>query len=136
MKKLFFLFILIPLLSVAQTDTTLSENGSITSINEKGINALVRKYENILKAKNGVAGWRVQLAFKEKKEDADKIKINFIKLYSEIPAYLEYDAPYYRVRVGNCRTKLEAMKIQRQISKHFPGTYPVPEIINFSQLKH
>jgi hypothetical protein len=136
MKKLFFLFILIPLLSVAQTDTTLSENGSITSINEKGINALVRKYENILKAKNGVAGWRVQLMFKAKKEELKQLKIAFIKLYPKIPAYLEYDAPYYRVRVGNCRTKLEAMKIQRQISKHFPGTYPVPEIINFSQLKH
>ena len=136
MKKLFFLFILFPFLSVAQDDTTLSENGSITSINEKGINALVRKYENILKAKDGVDGWRVQLAFKEKKEDADKIKINFINLYSEIPAYLEYEAPYYRVRVGNCRTKLEAKKIKHMIGEKFPGAYPVPEIINFSQLEN
>jgi len=136
MKKLFFLFILFPFLSVAQTDTTLSENGSITSINEKGINALVRKYENILKAKNGVDGWRVQIMFKTKKAEIQQLKIAFIKLYPEIPAYLEYDTPYYRVRVGNCRTKLEAIKIQHQISKNFPGAYPVPEIINFSQLKN
>jgi len=136
MKKLFFLFILIPLLSVAQTDTTLSESGSITSINEKGINALVRKYENILKAKKGVAGWRVQLMFKTKKEDLKQLKIAFIKLYPEVPAYLEYEAPYYRIRVGNCRTKLEAIKIKALISKNFPGAYPVPEIINFSQLEN
>jgi len=136
MKKLFFLFILLPFLSVAQTDTTLSENGSIISINEKGIDALVSKYENILKAKNGVEGWRVQIMFKTKKEEIQQLKITFIKLYPKIPAYLEYDAPYYRVRVGNCRTKLEAIKIQRQISKNFPGAYPVPEIINFSQLKN
>ena len=136
MKKLFFLFILLPFLSVAQTDTTLSENGSITSINEKGIDALVSKYENILKAKNGVEGWRVQIMFKTKKEEIQQLKITFIKLYPKIPAYLEYDAPYYRVRVGNCRTKLEAIKIQSQISKNFPGAYAVPEIINFSQLKN
>ena len=136
MKKLFFLFILLPFLSIAQTDTTLSENGSITSINEKGIDALVSKYENILKAKNGVEGWRVQIMFKTKKEEIQQLKITFIKLYPKIPAYLEYDAPYYRVRVGNCRTKLEALKIQRQISKNFPGAYAVPEIINFSQLKN
>ena len=136
MKKLFFLFILLPFLSVAQTDTTLSENGSITSINEKGINTLVVKYENSLKAKNGVDGWRVQLKFKAKKEELKKVQIAFIKLYPEIPSYLEYNTPYYRVRVGNCRTKLEAIKIQRQISKNFPGAYPVPEIINFSQLKN
>ena len=134
MKKLFFLFILLPFLSVSQTDTTLSENGRITSINEGGINTLVRKYENILKARNGAEGWRVQLMFKAKKEEITQLKISFIKLYPEIPAYLEYDAPYYRVRVGNCRTKLAAIKIKNLISKKFPGAYPVPEIINFSQL--
>ena len=69
MKKLFFLFILLPFLSVAQTDTTLSENGSIISINETGINALVSKYEAILTVRNGVDGWRVQIMFKTKKEE-------------------------------------------------------------------
>ena len=136
MKKLFFLFILLPFLPAAQTDTTLSKDGSITSINERGIDALISKYEDILKAKNGIEGWRVQLAFKEKKEDADKIKIDFINLYPEIPAYLGYEAPYYRVRVGNCKTKLEAIKIRDLISKNFPGAYHVPEIINFSQLEN
>ena len=136
MKKLFFLFVLCPFLLVAQTDTTLSENGDITSINEEGIDALVSKYENILKAKNGVEGWRVQLMFKAKQDEIKQLKIDFIRLYPEINAYLEYDAPYYRVRVGNCRTKLEAIKIKHQISKNFPGAYPVPEIINFSQLKN
>ena len=136
MKKLFFLFTLFPFLLAAQTDTTLSENGDVTSINEKGIDALVHKYENILKAKNGVEGRRVQLMFKAKQEEIKQLKIDFIKLYPAIPAYLEYDAPYYRVRVGNCRTKLEAIKIKHQISKNFPGAYPVPEIINFSQLKN
>ena len=136
MKKLFFLFILLPFLSVAQTDTTLSENGRITSINERGINVLVKKYENILKAKNGIDGWRVQLMFKAKKEEITQLKIAFIKLYPEIPVYLEYSAPYYRVRVGNCKTKLEAIKIRDLISKNFPGAYHVPEIINFSQLEN
>ena len=136
MKKVFFLFILLPFLSVSQTDTTLSENGSIISINEKGINTLIRKYENILKAKKGVAGWRVQLMFKTKKKELKQLKIAFIKLYPEIPAYLEYEAPYYRIRVGNCRTKLEAIKIKYLISRNFPGAYPVPEIINFSQLEN
>ena len=136
MKKLFFLFILLPILSVAQTDTILSENGSIISINETGIDALVSKYEAILKTRNGVDGWRVQIMFKTKKKEIQQLKIAFMKIYPQIPAYLEYEAPYYRLRVGNCRTKLEAIKIQRQISKQFLGAYPVPEIINFSQLKH
>ena len=73
MKRLIFLFILLRLFSKAQTDTILSGNGEITSIHETGIYTLFKKYENILKARNGIEGWRVQLAFKEKKEDAEKI---------------------------------------------------------------
>ena len=135
MKKILFIFIALPFILVAQTDTTLNENKQITSINEQGIDALVHKYENILKAKNGVEGWRVQLLFKAKQKEITQLKINFIKFYPEIPAYLEYEAPYYRVRVGNFRTKLEAIKVKHQISKKFPGAYPVKDIINFSQLK-
>lgn len=136
MKKILFIFIALPFILVAQTDTTFNENKEITSVNEQGIDALVHKYENILKAKNGVEGWRVQLLFKAKQKEIMQLKIDFINLYPEIPAYLEYDAPYYRVRVGNFRTKLEAIQIKHQISKNFPGAYPVPEIINFSQLKY
>jgi hypothetical protein len=134
MKKLFLLFILSPFLSTAQADTNLSENGSITSINEKGINDLVSKYERSLRAKDGVNGWRVQIAFKTKKEELKRLKIAFIKLYPEIPVYLEYEAPYYRIRIGNFRSKLEAIRIKDLISKHFSGAYPVPTIINFSKL--
>lgn len=136
MKKIIFLVLLFPFIALAQTDTTLSENGDITSINEKGIDQLVDKYETILRNKNGIEGWRVQLVFKAKQEEIKQLKIDFMNLYPEIPAFLEYEAPYYRVRVGNCRTKLEAIKIKHQISKNFPGAYPVPEIINFSQLKN
>ena len=136
MKKLFFLFILSPFLLTAQSDTTLSQDGRITSINEKGINALVDKHETVLKSKNGIDGWRVQVIFKTKKEELRKIKIAFIKFYPDIPVYLEYEAPYYRIRVGNFRTKLEALKIKDLINEHFPGAYPVPETINFSQLSN
>ncbi len=135
MKKILFIFIALPFILVAQTDTTFNENKEITSVNEQGIDALFHKYKNILKAKNGVEGWRVQLLFKAKQKEIMQLKINFIRLYPEIPAYLEYDAPYYRVRVGNFRTKLEAIKVKHQISRKFPGAYPVRDIINFSQLK-
>ena len=44
-----------------------------------------------------------------------------------------YDEPYYKIRVGNCRNRLDAIRIKNKISKHFPGSYPVPELINFSE---
>ena len=135
MKKLILFLSFLPFFVNAQSDTTFSSNSEVISINEKGLDALIGKYEQILKAKNGVDGWRVQLKFKAKEAEILQLKLKFIRLYPNIPVLLEYEEPYYRIRVGNCKTKLEAIKIKHQISKHFPNTYPVPEIINFSQLK-
>ena len=135
MKKFILFFSIIPFFVNAQNDTTFSFNSEIISINENGIDALIEKYEHILKAKNGVDGWRVQLKFKAKESEILKLKLKFIRLYPEIPVLLEYEEPYYRIRVGNFRSKLEALKIKHQIRKYFPNAYPVPEIINFSQLK-
>ena len=135
MKKIFYLLFFIPVYMNAQSDTLFSKENKISSINERGINNLVSKYEKILKARRGIQGWRLQLKFKAKETEILQIKLKFIQLYPEIPILLEYEEPYYRIRVGNCRTKLEAIKIKNQINKHFPDAYPVPEIINFSQLK-
>ena len=41
MKKILFIFIALPFILVAQTDTTFNENKEITSVNEQGIDALV-----------------------------------------------------------------------------------------------
>ena len=135
MKRLILFLSVFPFYVNGQSDTTFSSNSELLSINERGINELVNKYERILQSKNGVDGWRVQLKFKAKEAEILDLKLQFIRLYPNIPVLLEYEEPYYRIRVGNCRTKLEAIKIKNQISKRFPDAYPVPEIINFSQLR-
>ena len=129
MKALVFIIYFFPVLIFSQ-----SENNTFEIRNEKGIEYLVHKYENILKNTGGINGWRLQLKFKAKESEIIKIKLKFIKLYPDIPVFLEYQEPYYRIRVGNCRTKLEALKIKYLIKKHFTDTYPVPEIISITDL--
>ena len=66
MNKILYFFLLFPLIIFSQNDTCYSNNKEIISINEKGIDALINKYEKILKSRNGVNGWKVQLQFKDK----------------------------------------------------------------------
>ena len=124
---------LFPIIITAQNDTIQLDQS--ISIYEQGLLPLIKKYNNILKERGGVNGWRVQLKFKAKEAEIIQLKLKFIKLYPDIPIFLEYHEPYYRIRVGNCRTKLEALKIKNKIIKDFPGSYPVPEIINFESVK-
>jgi len=129
MKLVIIIICFFPILLFSQNENTKHE-----IINEKGIDNLVSKYENILKNTGGINGWRLQLKFKAKESEIIKIKLKFIKLFPDIPVFLEYQEPYYRIRVGNCRTKLEALKIKNLIKKHFSDTYPVPEIISITKL--
>ena len=44
------------------------------------------------------------------------------QLYPELKAYLLYQAPYFRLRVGNFRDKDEAEEYRKLLSKEFPNS--------------
>ena len=119
-----------PIFVFSQSDTTFNTKGEIISINQKGVDKLVSKYKQILKKTGGVEGWRIQLIFKDQKEEILPYQIKFTNLYPEIPVQIAFDSPNYKLTVGNFRTRNQALKIKHQISKNFPGAYPVPIIID------
>jgi len=130
MKKILFLTLMFPIFVFSQSDTTFNTKGEIISINQKGVDKLVSKYKQILKKTGGVEGWRIQLIFKDQKEEILPYQIKFTNLYPEIPVQIAFDSPNYKLTVGNFRTRNQALKIKHQISKKFPGAYPVPIIID------
>jgi len=135
MKNLFIIFFLIPILGFSQSDTTFDHKNEIIMINQSGINDLVNKYKNILKNKGGVEGWRLQIKFTSKREDILPYQRNFTNLYPHITSQITFDSPYYKLTVGNFRTKNEALKVKYEIKKNFPGAYPISIIINPDLLK-
>tara|TARA_B110000003_G_scaffold162482_1_gene162475 strand:- start:924 stop:1334 length:411 start_codon:yes stop_codon:yes gene_type:complete len=130
MKKILFLLFILPFIAFSQTDTTYNDDSEVLSVNQEGIDELVDKYKTILKNTGGIEGWRIQIKFKAKKEGILPYQIKFTDLYPEIPAQITFDSPYYKLTVGNFRTRNEALKIKHQISKSFPGAHPVPIIID------
>jgi len=130
MKKILIILFLIPLLAFTQSDTTFNSKGSIISIDEEGITNLLHKYKTILRDKGGVDGWRLQIKFTSKREDILPYQVKFTNLYPEIPAQITFDSPYYKLTVGNFKTKNEALKVKHKISKNFPGAHPISIIID------
>ena len=54
---------------------------------------------------------------------------------SDIESYpLFADPGYFKIRVGDFRTKTDAVKLFLIISKKFPDSYIVSDIINFPDL--
>jgi hypothetical protein len=76
--------------------------------------------------KNDVTdGYRIQVAFSNDRQEAYN---NKSKLYKELPdekCYVEYEEPYYKLRIGDYMTRLEAYDKLRSVITKYPGAFVV-----------
>ncbi len=82
-------------------------------------------------------GYRIQILKASGNEAIDVIeesKMEFSEKYIDIPVYLTFDEPDYRVRVGDFRTRLEAEEFLKKINREYPGAWVIQDDINFPDL--
>jgi hypothetical protein len=83
----------------------------------------------------GMDGFRIQIyssSNRTAREESNKVRAQFISRFPDIVSYILYAEPgYFKIRVGDFRTKTDAMKIFMQVSREFPDAYLVPDVINF-----
>lgn len=84
-----------------------------------------------------LTGYRVRIFF----DNSQSARVNssraldtFTSSFSGIPAYRSYANPYFKVTVGDYRTKAEAMAILPKIKNLFPSAFIVKEKINYPQI--
>ncbi len=148
--KRFFLFFL--LLQVSQTilaqvvlpglDTTEEQRPEIlnrlTVIQDPRLEKMLTWHISQNKLMNGMEGYRVEIFFSPDADALDKAlkeKVEFLSVYPDIPVHIKYDAPNFRLRVGDFRTKNEALKLYKKIKNAYPVAFIVADKINFPLLK-
>ena len=88
-------------------------------------------------------GFRVQVFSsniqKTAKAYAFNIEKQILELFPEMPVYVNYTSPFWKVRVGDFKSKSDAQMIKIKLSEAFPNLkseiYVVPEQINVTPLK-
>jgi hypothetical protein len=120
--------------------------GKVNIEEDPALDTLVSRY--ILANKNqiekngyaGMEGFRIQIyssSTRNAKEESSKANQEFLTKFPEseypnLKSYRLFAPPvYYKIRVGDFRTKTEATRLFLLISKEFPNSYLVPDIINF-----
>ena len=83
-------------------------------------------------------GYSVQIFF-ESGVDAQKKAENVAKKFkadskTNEEAYVFYEAPYFKVRAGDCRSRLEATRLKKNIEAKFPGCFIIECKISYPQL--
>ena len=96
--------------------------------------------QNLYQVNNhyGMEGFRIQIYAsnnRNAREESNKARAEFISKFPDIVSYPLYAEPgYFKVRVGDFRTRSEAFKLYQAVSREFPGAYIVPDVINFPDL--
>jgi hypothetical protein len=116
------LFSVIALAVAAQTDST----SSIVIHKDPRVDMLVKKQAQINEittrdSRRNIAGYRLQVINTSDRSAAISAKTKVYQLYPELKAYLLYQAPYFRLRVGNFKDKDDAEDYRKSLSREFPN---------------
>jgi len=78
-------------------------------------------------------GYRIQIANSSSREDVFSKKAEVYEYFSDFKGYIVYDQPYYKLRIGDFQTRLEARKYLDEIIAIFPTAFIVSDEIRIKQ---
>ncbi len=110
--------------------TTPAEPGKVVIKQDSRIKDLSKRYA---KMKHVQKGFRVQI-FLGSRDGQSKARNKFMGLYPSYATYLDYQAPNFKVRVGDFKKRMDAEELLLEIRKAFPAAYIVPDEVELDRL--
>ena len=81
---------------------------------------MINEYKLLNPDNDGIDGYRINIFFdsgNNTKSAAENIKEDFINNYPKTGVYISFKSPYYYVRIGDYRSKIEAEAFFKKINK-------------------
>lgn len=105
---------------------------------EQRVAWLLEAHRERMAAMRGIPGFRVQI-YMASGNQARLLTLQqmeqFEERYPEVPAYMVYEEPNFKLRVGDFRTRLDARRFLERIKRQYPAAYIVMDQIRFPALE-
>jgi len=111
-----------------------AQKARLTVSNDAYLDTAIQKNIDKNRIANVIDGYRIQLFSGAERNNANALKTKILKLYPETPAYLIYQQPYFKLRVGDYRTKIETQQIFYKLQDDFGQVIIIPDKINLPKL--
>lgn len=112
----------------------LKENGNLSIQQHEKLDSLLAYYREHHRENPKIDGYRIQLHFSYGREEALDTEEEFQEKYPDIETYLIYEQPYFKLRVGNYRTLIEAQPIYYELLEEYGNVFLVPTKIDLPEL--
>jgi len=90
------------------------------------ISQLYRSWTNDNRSNPRMEGWRVQVMATTDRQQVEDARNRFRIAHPDVPAEWIHEKPYYKLRVGAFRNKLDAMAFIATLTD-YPGAYPAKD---------
>ena len=128
MKRILLSLLLVSIALAAAAQKT-------TVVGDVAVQQMVAKHVELNQKMKTIQGYRVQIASfsgANSKQSAFALRDRFMQDYPQVQAYIVFDEPNFKVKVGDFRTRLEAYAFLQQIKDTYKGylikdnIYPEP----------
>jgi hypothetical protein len=110
--------------------------GKIEIKQDKAIQSMFNVHLSRQAKLNGIRGYRISIYFgsgQDSKKTAELTRARFVAKYENVKCYTKFEYPYFKVYVGDFRTRSEALKFLKQIEYEYPDAFIREDIIAFPE---
>ncbi len=100
---------------------------NIAVVEDYPVSSVMNKFTEYNRTTVGVEGWRIQLVATTDRRKMEKDRQEFMRKFPQISVDWTHEKPYYRLRAGAFRTKLEALRAIQKLKRYYPSAFPAKD---------
>ncbi len=111
--------------------------GELRISQDTRIDELINRHVLFNDKRKGIEGYRIQIYFgsgAQGREESGEHNARALSYFPDLKVHLMYQYSYYKVRIGDFRTREEAFFWYTRVKRRFPNAYIVPDTIEFPDL--
>lgn len=109
-----------------------AQTGNITITDNAGATELVNKHIYFNTEHSKLPGWRIQLFSTNSLLDAQQAKSSFLAQYDDIQAEVIFEAPNYKLRIGNYHSRFDANRDLQLVLVDYPNAFICKDMIKIN----
>lgn len=109
------------------------DKGDVTVNQSELLESSMRAHVESNKSR-ATSGYRIRIYFDNKQTarvESEEAMKKFISLFPAVPIYRTYVNPYFKVTIGDFRTKSEAMELLSKVRRSFSSAFVIRENISY-----
>ena len=110
-----------------------AQTGVITIKDNAGVKELIEKHIYFNKEHGELPGYRIQVLATTSLTTAKETKASFLQLYEDYKVSIVFEAPNYKVRIGNYVNRFDANRELQELILVYPSAFIVKDLINITE---